>query len=327
MVTVPPKGDLMQRPIRATLNAALVGLTAFLHVLQFILLPLWLVPHHALWLLLLVPCALFSNILWYLVHEGFHQNLHPLPRLNNAYGHVLAVAFGAPFHVLRFGHLMHHRFNGALIDRPDLFDPGRESRRRATIRYYFNLCGGFYLQEVLSACVFLLPRSVIRKAVAALLRKADPEALEIGRLACDVMLRPKIARSCRVDAACTWALVVIGVWAYGGYAYTLVVAAAARAFLVSVANNLPHYGTPPHDRLYAMNFSLPWPFNIMLLNFNCHRVHHHDPLLPWNLLPAAMQAAGDRFDITCLRALVQQFRGPLPTTDFKTFGTMPEIDG
>ena len=307
----------MGEPIRVKLNLALVGVAAFLHLLQLILLPLCLVPHNALWLLLLVPCALSSNFLWYLAHEGFHQNLHPVPRLNATLGHVLAVAFGAPFHVLRFGHLMHHRFNGAPVDRPDLFDPGRESRRRASIRYYFNLCGGFYLQEVLSAWVFLLPRSLIRTLAAALLRQADAETVEIGRLALDVLLRPKVVRSCRVDAACTWALVMIGVWAYSGYAYMLILSVLARAFLVSVANNLPHYGTPPHDRLYGMNFSLPWPLDIMLLHFNCHRIHHHQPLLPWNLLPSAMQAAGDRFDITCRQALFQQFRGPLSMSAFK----------
>jgi fatty acid desaturase len=307
----------MGEPIRVKLNLALVGLTVFLHLLQLILLPLCLVPHNALWLLLLVPCALSSNFLWYLAHEGFHQNLHPAPRLNAALGRVLAVAFGAPFHVLRFGHLMHHRFNGALVDRPDLFDPDRESRRRASIRYYFNLCGGFYLQEVLSAWVFLLPRAVIRKVVAKLLRKADAETVEMGRLALDVLLQPKVVRSCRADAACTWALFTIAAWAYGGYAYVLILAVLARGFLVSAANNLPHYGTSPHNRRYGMNFSLPWPLDNMLLHFNCHRIHHHDPLLPWHLLPSAMQAAGDRFDITWLRALVQQFRGPLPTTHFK----------
>jgi fatty acid desaturase len=83
-----------------------------------------------------------------------------------------------------------------------------------------------------------------------------------------------------------------------------------------VANNLPHYATSPYDLRYALNFTLPQPIDKMLLHFNCHRIHHHDPLLPWVHLPAALKAAGDTYDISWLEAAVRQFRGPIPGTSF-----------
>jgi sterol desaturase/sphingolipid hydroxylase (fatty acid hydroxylase superfamily) len=48
------------------------------------------------------------------------------------------------------------------------------------------------------------------------------------------------------------------------------------------------------------------------LHFNYHRVHHHDPRLPWTALPGAFRRSDETFDASLLAAAIVQFRGPRP---------------
>jgi fatty acid desaturase len=90
---------------------------------------------HSAWGLLLVPLASTHHTLWSLVHEAIHGTLATPSRLNERLGRLLAVLHGAPFAVLRLGHLLHHRHNRSAWMQPSATTrPGaaRPRRRPAT---------------------------------------------------------------------------------------------------------------------------------------------------------------------------------------------------
>jgi fatty acid desaturase len=87
---------------------------------------------------------------------------------------------------------------------------------------------------------------------------------------------------------------------------------AVRAFFISFANNLPHYGTANDDRLYGLNLSMPRWAHHFYLNFYHHRAHHHEPLVPWTGLPDSFRDQGMEYDMPFLSAALAQFKGPKP---------------
>jgi len=300
----------MPRDIRSRTNLALVFFALLLHGGVFLAAPLVLLPRSPLYGLFLIPVVLHTLPLWYLAHEAFHRNLHPHARANDLLGRLLGVLFGAPFGPLRFGHLMHHRYNGAPIDRPDLYDPRRTGRLEATVRYFLNLCGGFYLLELLSGPAALLPRPLWRRLIERQSRRAGAEEREILQALAETVSRPAVRWAWRAEALAALSFWGFALWAYRAEPGLLLLVLAGRAVLVSTANNLPHYGTDPRQRLYALNLHLPGWLAGLVLHFNRHRVHHRQPLLPWHRLASAHRASGEGYDLPWMQAFLRQFRGP-----------------
>ncbi|EPR43588.1 fatty acid desaturase [Desulfovibrio sp. X2] len=312
----------MEYRVPTLLNLAVAGLLLGLSALFFLVLPGLLLPRSAWWLLLLVPVVLASNTFWFAAHESFHFNLHPNRTANELLGRALAVCLGVPFHVVRFGHLQHHRFNGALVDRPDIYDPADTWPPLAWIGYYAQLVGGFYLLEAASFLVFLLPARHIPKVVDMGLSERDEGSAQIKKLARQTFAKPEVVRAVRIDGALALALHGSALWLYGPWWPAFVAALAGRAFLVSLANNLPHYGTGNTDVKSALNVRLPRLCDAALLHFYCHRVHHADPRIPWTGLPAGMAERGLTFQTGWWRAALVQFRGPITLAAAQAGGTV-----
>src|SRR5690348_1340114 len=78
-------------------------------VAQLAALPLLLLPAGRAWGWLLVPLTLLTTPLWSVLHEAIHGGLFADRRRNDRAGRLLAIAYGAPFALLKSGHLMHHR--------------------------------------------------------------------------------------------------------------------------------------------------------------------------------------------------------------------------
>ncbi|HUO45034.1 MAG TPA: fatty acid desaturase [Burkholderiales bacterium] len=277
---------------------------------QLVLLPLLLLPRNGMWGLTLIPLALLTNTLWALIHEAIHGSLHSSRRVNAGLGRALAIVFGAPFALLRWGHLLHHAYSRTPRERSEVFDPAQTGRRRFAYAYYFRLCGGLYLAEVLGAPLLLMPERWLRRAGSSLARDDNVVALLLQKLAA-----PQTLREARLDAAVIVALLIASAWCYGAYFWMLAAALLARGFLVSVTDNVYHYGTPLTDVRAANNLELPRPLQALLLNFNLHGVHHRAPDLGWRALEAEFRRVG-AFDGDFAAALLDQFRGPLPLTAF-----------
>lgn len=299
--------------INRRLNMRLTVFAVGMNLYQFILLPVFFLPAHPLSLLSLFPCCLLSNSLWYLMHEAFHRNLHPDVGTNEAAGRLLSIFFGAPYRVVKFGHLMHHRFNGSPVERPDLYDPARMSAESAALRYYWGLCVGLYVEELLSGVLFcVLPQRFFAVVLSGLLKGDDAAAREMRESAAALLARRETRRAIRADGIATVVLLAASVACYGHFWFVVPLILMLRGFLISLANNIPHYGTANDDVRYALNVRLSRVMSAFYLHFNYHRVHHHDPRLPWTALPEAFQRSGETFDVGLSSAALRQFKGPSP---------------
>jgi fatty acid desaturase len=287
----------------------LAGLLA-VNLYQFLIVPL-LLPFTGPWLLgSLVLSVLTSNTHWFLIHEAVHGNLHSSQKANQGLARLLAVFFGAPFEALRFGHLMHHRFNGSFFDRPDLYDPARIGRPVAWLRYYAIMLGGLYLQEMATFVGFLAGGRWFRAAMASVADPGDPVESEVLALAQRRLTSPAAIARGRVELLGFAALLGASLYLYGPRWYLVPALLLGRALCISLANNLPHYDTPPGDRLYSLNLRLPRFWSRFYLDFYCHRVHHHRPTLPWIQLYRTMAESGQTYDMTFFKAVLAQFKGP-----------------
>lgn len=263
----------------------------------------------ALWPLL--PFALASIPHWALVHEAIHRRLHPDPAVNERLGRMLAILFLAPFDGLRFGHLSHHALNAHPAERPELYDPCRQSWGRAAVPFYLRLLGGLNLVEVASGPLSLLPRRWLRPLVRTLFDEGTADA-GIADRAERVLLAPPRLRRIRRDALAIVALLGASLAAYGPDWPILAAALLGRAFVVSLMDNAPHYGGPLAQPDQGYDMRLPAALGRLVLHTNLHGTHHRHPDLPWSALPRAFAADGGAHDGSYLLVPWRQLAGPVP---------------
>ena len=275
---------------------------------QLFVLPLALLPRAAAWGWLLVPAALGTTPLWSLTHEAIHGSLVRDRGWNDRLGRALAIGYGAPFALLKAGHLLHHRFSRTPRERTEVFDPAVSSWAGRAPGYYARLLGGLYLAETVSVLLLFVPR----RGWLALARLADSPASVSARLFETVAARRLTAF--RIDVALIIAVYGGACWAYDTHGWMLLAAVAGRAVIVSVADNAYHYGTELDAPLEAMNLRLPRPLELFMLAFNLHGVHHRYPGLAWHSLRAAFEADEPRYDLGWFRAAARQARGPIAET-------------
>lgn len=311
--------QLMKTKPLQSINLVLFGCYCILNIFQFFILPLYLLQTNPWWGLLLIPGILLTNTFWALLHEGIHNMLVNDRIWNIRLSRLMGILHGSSFYLLRFGHLMHHQFNRTEIDRTEVYDLDKDNYLIASIRYYFTICGGLYIAEVIGAWLTCLPRNQLTILADKLFKDNNRMKEACQRL----LLKPSILRSMRADTLGIFILFSIGFYLYSAYWWLLLSALLGRGFLISWADNLPHYGTPLNDTGFAYNLSAPRWRQIMLLNFNLHRVHHHYPTVPWHQLPAYFEKDQSHYDHHYFSTGLSQFRGPIScqqlphhTTDF-----------
>lgn len=300
------------------INLSLLLNMAALTLGAMILVPWLLLPLDARWGLLLVPVALLSNGFWALHHEAIHSGFHEDRRLNTLAGRSMAILLGSSFAVLRFGHLMHHRYNRNPTDRPDIYDPARDSRLVSRLSFLGNLLGGLYLVELIVPVACLLPRPLIRCIVDRVYGADDLDVRAIHQSATRLFLDPRRLAMIRTDALLAMTLIGVSAWLFGRDWPMLAGFILARGLLISIIDNVYHFATPIDRPDFARNLWLPVPFRLLILNMNLHRVHHARPALPWWKLPAELRATGDSFDAPLLAVALMQFSGPLPLPSCRT---------
>lgn len=293
------------------MNLALVALYILLHVVFYIGLPLYLLPMSPLWGLLLVAYVLLTPFFWALAHESLHSILFADHRRNKVSGRILCVLFGAPFQILRFGHLIHHRFARSRFDCMEVYDPARQSFAGASGEYYFRLLGGLYLTELVGNLAAFLPRRPLVAFIGFLFRQRDGEGPDLAPLAVRAYTDPDKLKVIRVDSAAALLVLALAFAAFGSAWWMLALALTGRGILQSMIDNAPHYDTPMDQPDYALNLALPKWAERSMLNFNCHRVHHIDATLSWIDLPAHAAKTNEIFEKPWLPAVLRQLRGPV----------------
>jgi fatty acid desaturase len=289
------------------LNLTLAGTALLISIYALIGAPL-LIHRHPQWAWTLVVPVLATPSHWALIHESVHGLLHRHPILNERCGRLLGIVFGAPFQLLRCGHLLHHRFNRSALDRPDLYDAG-QSRPGVWLRYYWGLLQGLYVAELLGNLLVLMPDRPLRALLWRIARqKGGAEAPTLRRLLEHHLLAEHRLRQMRRDAVTVIALYATAAALYGDAWPWLLAMLAGRGLLVSFLDNAYHYATPAGVRVSGHDLRLARPCARLILNANLHGTHHRHPGVPWTALPAAVEGYSGDY----LRTVLRQLRGPLP---------------
>ncbi len=299
----------METAILVKANFALAASLWAVALFVYYVLPLTLLPLSPWFALLLIPAVLTTTTNWSLIHEAIHSHFHGDPDVNDAFGRISGILFGAPYETLKFGHLLHHSINGTPADRPEYFDSSRASRFVAALVFYPRLMLGLYAAEVLGAFVCLLPRAVLVQVT----RLFPSEGGDVR--AARYLLEPARLWAIRMDSVLALTAMGLAFWCYGASWPLLALAIAARGMLISFADNGYHYRAPLGQGVRSA-YNLDFPFGAAILNFNLHQTHHRHPNLPWRALPQAFASDRESYDGPYFRTMVKQFNGPVAADEF-----------
>lgn len=289
--------------IPQTENTALSIFAIALQLAGLILIPVtwaWSGWAFAIWL---VFYGYGTVLIWLLIHEAIHFKLHGRRRTNDALGRLHAIFFGCPFHILKVGHMAHHRYNRGTIDTNELIPADTAHPVLWGLAYYARILGLLYVSEVISPLLFFFWRG--SKRLIRRLVRDDAIAVIL-----DFFTRP-VVRRIRFDALLCVAWFAAQFYANWSDLTPLFIALFARAFIVSVYDNAYHYGTDPLDESAALNLTVPKLIRPLILNHNMHRVHHRHPMASWAVLPELFAADSDQFDGALAVTGIRQFMGPV----------------
>ena len=244
-----------------------------------------------------------------LLHEAIHGRLARRRSWNDGLGRALGICSGGAFDAIRLGHMTHHRYPRHALDRADVIEPG-QNRFITSFKFYTGLLGGLYLREVLLSMVMLLPRRTINWLAEHIM--SDDEAAGISlQGALRRGLDRRLGRI-RLDAVLVIMIYGGSIYLYGAWWPVLLITMALRGFVVSLQDNVAHYGTPAVIGAPAHNSRATRWTSLLLLNQNLHGVHHEHPEVPWTGLPVAFSRTGGDYAAGYFALLMKQFRGPLP---------------
>jgi len=242
-----------------------------------------------------------------LLHEAIHGRLASNKNWNVGLGRILGWCSGAAFDGIRLGHLTHHRFPRHHLDQADIIQPGK-SRTQINVIFYFDLLGGIYLREILYSLVMLFPRRTINR-VAEYLMANDGSESDALYSALQRGLDRRLGRI-RIDMVCIVLIYAAAFYLYGEWWPTLLMGIALRGLILSLQDNVAHYGTPAFVGAAAHNTQASRLIRLFMLNQNFHGLHHDRPELPWNVLPEAFERAGGKYAGGYFKLLAKQFYGP-----------------
>ncbi|WP_052810990.1 fatty acid desaturase family protein [Pandoraea vervacti] len=302
-------------------NPWLIGLTGLAGLWQWLGLGYALRQWGELAALSALPVLLLTPMHWGLIHESIHGQLRLKPRANERTGRALSLWLGLPYEIMRFGHLMHHRFTRQPYDQPDisplLADAPLASRAGRWIGYQSRLLGGMWLSELFAPLITWVPAKRL-PALAHRALGADPQDEDVRRRA--VMFATDPVRRRRIQRDFVVLLVALGLalWAYGPWWPVFVATFVARGVWLSIADNLPHFGVALDEPARARNFHATALGRLLVLNHHLHRVHHQYPTAPWHLLPEIDTAQPTQGPVIAYwRAVLRQFAGPLPPSSLR----------
>jgi fatty acid desaturase len=293
-------------------NISLAVVLSALQIFQLFLLPLFLLPHNTLWglaVLLLIP---IGNSMWSLIHEAIHRLCYPSAGINDRMGRALSILFGVSFDVVKFGHLMHHRYNRDWES--EFYDPRKTPRWQAALLYYGKILGGYYIVEILMSVLFLLPVSILKKLTSYQARTAFAHLGDIESISNNFFFVRNRAKSIRQDTIAILLIFSASALAYGPHWPWFALMLAGRAFSVSFMDNIYHYATPTDNSVPAKEITMPRWMEVLMLHGNHHHSHHRQSNVAWNGLPAVRNDIGIPCHQTFWQAARDQFKGPIAIT-------------
>jgi fatty acid desaturase len=240
---------------------------------------------------------------WLLIHEAIHYKLLRNRQANDRLGRVHAILFGCPFHILKVGHMTHHRYNRSGLDTTELVPAATGHFVLWWLAYYARILGGLYLSEVLAPLSFFFWKRVKRAILALTQNQAVATILD--------MITRRMVETIQFDALLCVGFIALEAYCNWHDLTPFVLLFLWRGLLVSFYDNAYHYGTDPNDAAAANNLSVPAFARPFILNHNMHRVHHRHPLASWASLPDLFAADKDEFAGALFETGLKQLKGPM----------------
>jgi fatty acid desaturase len=295
----------MSYPIPQRANLRIITALVLAHGAVLLLLPALLLKS-LWWAIIIAPFAWLNIVHWGMIHEAIHKLLLTDAKANEYGGRLLGILMGTSFHVLRFGHLMHHQMNRHWQN-----EYACKRGWLARLDYYYTLFAGLYISEVMASLTMaILPR----RAFMALVRRTFLQHKEDAAVAGErfIYVRGNI-RAVRTDMALVVLLYGAAFYYYGVYWPVLAGFMGLRMAVISFMDNIYHYATPLDNSKPGKELALPAPMSLLLLHGNYHETHHRNPDVPWTQLPSTHRAQQRQFDGDFIRHGLMQFEGPLAT--------------
>ena len=254
----------------------------------------------------LLPIMLLQPFHWGLIHEAIHSHLLPTRRTNEFCARLLSVTHGLPFDATRVCHLVHHRFSRHSYDRPDVYE-GRAAYALAWLRYRGRLFGGVYLGMLASSLIAFVPTSLGVRLMENVIPIDEKGDSEVRRIFVALVLNVPKRRRTQCEFVITLALYGASAWIYGTWWPMLLATMYVRGVWHSIADNIPHHGVSLDEPERARNYSLPWVFQLLVMNHHLHLTHHRYPTVPWTSLAAMSETEDERTPDNYFRAAFRQF--------------------
>ena len=267
----------------------------------------WLHGHALVWLpVVLLGC--WIERLYMVGHEASHRKLWPRSLwLNDFLGQLFLLPILVPVSVFRQIHFFHHGHNRRNIRTSalDIYIIGKKlpelQRCWSYVLWYVAVFGGgFFLHSLVSILILLIiPPSWARRISPAFRGWTWRKQLQALAIFC---------------AGIALHVVVGLIWGGETWLYCCGYPLLCFAWVYSVLMYIYHYRTSIGARVgnNARSVQRQLLSAWWLLNFNEHRVHHHNPSIPWYMLPANrhLPRATKEPTLTLLQAVLQQLRGP-----------------
>ncbi len=252
-----------------------------------------------------LACAfgVLGNSIYSIIHEAEHGILHPVRWINDTVGVLMALLFPAPFHLIRQGHIGHHRRNRSDDEAFDLYFEGDRPWLKWLILYGI-LTGFYWMLVVISNVIVAVVPSILNRRF-----------FEFDRPSVAFMdsLNPRYLRIIQFEGVMACALHATIVWSLSIQMLHYFLVYFGFGFSWSAMQYVHHFGTERHVLRGTRNVWLFAPIDLLWLNHNWHRAHHEQPTVPWIYLPRL--SAG--LDETDREFLVSQYlrmwQGPRKT--------------
>lgn len=257
----------------------------------------------------LIPfLGIFSYPLWIFIHEAIHGILFSNKFFNDLIGRIMSIYFGAPFRILQSGHLLHHGFNRTSQEILDYYNPNKVYPILAKIHYYFWIIGGLYITEFFSNFIWLLSKRILLK-IRVYYKNHSQFKYKLLSL---ILLH---YREIIFDALINSILYTTIFFLYGGKFYLFLLLLIIRGLIISLFDNVFHYGSPPKKIISGYNLKIIKPIQYFILNANFHGLHHRKPKIPWYLLEKEFYTMNLSYDGYLFKYIWKQFRGPIADTN------------
>lgn len=298
-----PHGDAQQFPIPAAVNLRIAGVQVLSAFAIFYLTSLsseW-------WQILGLSCVfgLLGNSIYATIHEAEHGILHPIRWINDTVGVLLALLFPAPFHLIRQGHIGHHRRNRSDDEAFDLYFEGDRPWLKWLILYGI-LTGFYWMLVALSNVVVAVAPSILNRRF-----------FEFDRPSVAFMdsLNPGYRRMIRLEGMLACALHAIIVWSLEIPLLHYFLVYFGFGFSWSAMQYVHHFGTERHVLRGTRNVWLFAPIDLLWLNHNWHRAHHEQPTVPWIYLPTLSAELGATERSFLVTQYLRMWQGPRKTDE------------